>query len=644
MAFHEVRFPPDDRARLVAAGRSGGPTWSRSRSGHEERNIRWADSRRRYNAGYGIRSRRRPARGDRLLRGAARAAATASAGATGPTASRCAPARDAVGAATRRSAPATGRRRPFQLAKTYGAAFAAVDAARSPSRSRGRCWWRSTGWRRAADWSRRRDDRHRDLRDGAGRRRGGDRGLPVRRAGALRHRPARGRPEPSFDAGEIPAIPLVEVTRMKTLPTTDLAAHLASGATTLCLVLAADADRRRGARLHRPRPGAALRRHDLRARRRASTAARRGRASASPSTISEVSGALSSDADHRGRHPRRPLRRRGGRDLAGQLGDAGAARPAARGHRSARCAREDGVAFAAELRGLAAQARPGAGAASTSALCDADLGDARCGVDLDDPADGAATVTAVARATGSLTCSGPRRLRRRLVRARPARLDRRRQCRARGEVAGAPRRRARRRSELWERDGDSRWRRATRSTVSAGCDKRFATCRAKFDNVVNFRGFPHMPGNDFAPSPMPREGDGARRRRAAASRTSTIGVSRAAIVAEARAWIGTPYRHQASLQGRRLRLPRAACAGSGGRSSATEPEALPAYTRRLGRGDGRRDHARDGQRGTSSSGRRRAAEPGDVLRVPDARRRGEARGGFSRAARAVHPRASRARR
>jgi uncharacterized phage protein (TIGR02218 family) len=33
-------------------------------------------------------------------------------------------------------------------------------------------------------------------------------------------------------------------------------------------------------------------------------------------------------------------------------------------------------------------------------------------------------------------------------------------------------------------------------TIYAGCDKRLATCRAKFDNVINFRGFPHMPGND----------------------------------------------------------------------------------------------------------------------------------------------------
>ncbi|MES1157225.1 MAG: DUF2163 domain-containing protein [Alphaproteobacteria bacterium] len=33
-------------------------------------------------------------------------------------------------------------------------------------------------------------------------------------------------------------------------------------------------------------------------------------------------------------------------------------------------------------------------------------------------------------------------------------------------------------------------------TIFAGCDKRFETCRAKFSNTLNFRGFPHMPGDD----------------------------------------------------------------------------------------------------------------------------------------------------
>jgi uncharacterized phage protein (TIGR02218 family) len=33
--------------------------------------------------------------------------------------------------------------------------------------------------------------------------------------------------------------------------------------------------------------------------------------------------------------------------------------------------------------------------------------------------------------------------------------------------------------------------------VRAGCDKQFSTCKLKFSNSVNFRGFPHIPGSDF---------------------------------------------------------------------------------------------------------------------------------------------------
>ena len=34
-------------------------------------------------------------------------------------------------------------------------------------------------------------------------------------------------------------------------------------------------------------------------------------------------------------------------------------------------------------------------------------------------------------------------------------------------------------------------------TISAGCDKTITTCQAKFANSVNHRGFPTIPGNDF---------------------------------------------------------------------------------------------------------------------------------------------------
>lgn len=34
--------------------------------------------------------------------------------------------------------------------------------------------------------------------------------------------------------------------------------------------------------------------------------------------------------------------------------------------------------------------------------------------------------------------------------------------------------------------------------ITAGCAKTFDVCRAKFSNGLNFQGFPHMPGSDFA--------------------------------------------------------------------------------------------------------------------------------------------------
>lgn len=33
-------------------------------------------------------------------------------------------------------------------------------------------------------------------------------------------------------------------------------------------------------------------------------------------------------------------------------------------------------------------------------------------------------------------------------------------------------------------------------TVTAGCDKSLATCRSRFGNVANYRGYPFIPGND----------------------------------------------------------------------------------------------------------------------------------------------------
>ena len=43
--------------------------------------------------------------------------------------------------------------------------------------------------------------------------------------------------------------------------------------------------------------------------------------------------------------------------------------------------------------------------------------------------------------------------------------------------------------------------------IRAGCDKQFSTCRSKFANSINFRGFPHIPGTDFVTS-FPNRSDG----------------------------------------------------------------------------------------------------------------------------------------
>lgn len=50
---------------------------------------------------------------------------------------------------------------------------------------------------------------------------------------------------------------------------------------------------------------------------------------------------------------------------------------------------------------------------------------------------------------------------------------------------------------LW-RDGTVLSRPGDEFVVEVGCDKQFATCRGKFGNGLNFRGFPHLPGNDAA--------------------------------------------------------------------------------------------------------------------------------------------------
>jgi uncharacterized phage protein (TIGR02218 family) len=157
--------------------------------------------------------------------------------------------------------------------------------------------------------------------------------------------------------------------------------------------------------------------------------------------------------------------------------------------------RREGAAFAAEVRGRSARLNEERGRIF-AATCDADLGDTRCGVDLDDPA---------FRAEGSvLAVEGASLL-------RAAGLDAfEDNWFTRGKLAFSSGANAGIAAEVKEHRRDagevrlSLWQRPAEPmaagdlfVVTAGCDKRFETCRSKFANAVNFRGFPHLPGNDF---------------------------------------------------------------------------------------------------------------------------------------------------
>lgn len=154
--------------------------------------------------------------------------------------------------------------------------------------------------------------------------------------------------------------------------------------------------------------------------------------------------------------------------------------------------RADG-AFRAELRGLAHRLNVPRGRLFRH-LCDADLGDARCGVDLSGPdLRPVATVAAVIdrhrlRLAGLATfASGTFDGGRLAIGAEAAAI---------ADIKRHERRDVTAEIELWQ---------ALASPVApgavlrltVGCDKRFATCAGRFGNAVAFRGFPHMPSADF---------------------------------------------------------------------------------------------------------------------------------------------------
>lgn len=152
-------------------------------------------------------------------------------------------------------------------------------------------------------------------------------------------------------------------------------------------------------------------------------------------------------------------------------------------------------AFTAELRGLAERLNTPMGRVYQRA-CPSVLGDAACGVDLTAP--GHAVEVVVASVVKDRVLHVPE----------AAGYEPRWFERGRCEVLDGPAaglvgaikidrpEGALRRIELWDRlragvrPGD-------RLRLTAGCDKRMETCRLKFSNLLNFGGFPDIPGEDW---------------------------------------------------------------------------------------------------------------------------------------------------
>jgi uncharacterized phage protein (TIGR02218 family) len=160
--------------------------------------------------------------------------------------------------------------------------------------------------------------------------------------------------------------------------------------------------------------------------------------------------------------------------------------------------RREGASFTAEMRGLAYRLAERSGRLYT-ATCSADLGDARCTVDLTNSAYRGSGSIASITGTSSFVAAGL--------------VDHVDGWFTAGKLTWASGANAELAIEVKQHrvlaDGIhiSLWQQMPEPlavgdafVVTAGCDKRFGTCGDRFANVINFRGFPSIPGNDFVVS------------------------------------------------------------------------------------------------------------------------------------------------
>lgn len=168
-------------------------------------------------------------------------------------------------------------------------------------------------------------------------------------------------------------------------------------------------------------------------------------------------------------------------------------------------------AFSAELRGLAERMNVPTGRVYQK-TCQAVLGDKACGFDLGTP--GYVVEASVTTSNGrAFTFEG-------LINFEPRWFERGRLRVLSGAAAGLSGMvkldrvgNGVRSVELWDHLREAV---APGDTVrlTAGCDKRMETCRLKFTNLVNFQGFPDIPGEDWQvahPTRLTQRSGGSRR-------------------------------------------------------------------------------------------------------------------------------------
>lgn len=158
--------------------------------------------------------------------------------------------------------------------------------------------------------------------------------------------------------------------------------------------------------------------------------------------------------------------------------------------------RRSGSHFSAEIRGLAHYLNQPTGRLYQF-TCDADLGDGRCTVAL--PAITATATVSAVESDRRMTVSGISAFEGDWFSRGTFQFTSGANTGVRGEVRRHVKKASDDHLEFWQALPIAAMPTDT-ITLTAGCDKTFATCRAKFANGLNFRGFPHIPGNSFVTS------------------------------------------------------------------------------------------------------------------------------------------------